>query len=325
MISLNILMDFCSIWWLWWLLPFLLGWLFGRALMMKWKTMYEETDAELRQLKKKHSGLETDLQDCEKSKHELRSDLAMQKGRISEMETKIEEFSKIEDQGNIAKSSLAAAPMVASITPPAKDDINEKVEVPVAPVKSKSDKYAKLKSTNLQIIEGIGPKMESVLKENGISTWADLSNQSQDDLQAILNKYGDKYKIIDPSDWAVQAKFANNADWEGLIANQKEDGSDSKAEKLMVKLGIIKQWSQNDLKAIEGIGPKTAELLVASGIDTWEALANASVDKIQGILDQAGSKFKLADPGTWPRQARLAADGKWDELTALQDELDGGK
>ena len=30
-------------------------------------------------------------------------------------------------------------------------------------------------------------------------------------------------------------------------------------------------------------------------------------------------------PETWPQQAQLAADGKWDELKALQDELDGGK
>ncbi|HBY69766.1 MAG TPA: 50S ribosomal protein L21, partial [Flavobacteriaceae bacterium] len=28
---------------------------------------------------------------------------------------------------------------------------------------------------------------------------------------------------------------------------------------------------------------------------------------------------------TWPQQAQLAADGKWDELEKLQDELDGGR
>lgn len=321
MINLNILMDFCSFWWLWWILPFLLGWLFGRTLMAKWKRMYEDADAELRKLRKKYSSLETDIKDCEKSKHELKSELALKKGRIQELETKIDR------KGDVAKSSIAATPMVAAMAPTAKVDEStvEKVEKAKTPSKPKSDKYAKLKPTNLQIIEGIGPKMESVLKENGITTWAELSGKTTDDVQAILNKYGDKYKIIDPSEWVVQAKLASQADWEGLIVNQKEDGSDSKAEKLMVKLGIIKQWNQNDLKAIEGIGPKTAELLVAAGIDTWEALANAPVGKIQGILDEAGSKFKLADPGSWPRQARLAADGKWDELTALQDELDGGK
>ena len=30
-------------------------------------------------------------------------------------------------------------------------------------------------------------------------------------------------------------------------------------------------------------------------------------------------------PGTWPRQAGLAHEGKWEELSKWQDELDGGK
>jgi hypothetical protein len=30
-------------------------------------------------------------------------------------------------------------------------------------------------------------------------------------------------------------------------------------------------------------------------------------------------------PATWPKQAEMAAAGKWDELKAWQDELDGGK
>ncbi|MEJ6796117.1 MAG: 50S ribosomal protein L21, partial [Flavobacteriales bacterium] len=28
---------------------------------------------------------------------------------------------------------------------------------------------------------------------------------------------------------------------------------------------------------------------------------------------------------TWPAQAKMAAEGKWDELKKWQDELDGGK
>ena len=28
---------------------------------------------------------------------------------------------------------------------------------------------------------------------------------------------------------------------------------------------------------------------------------------------------------SWPEQAQLASDGKWDELKELQDKLDGGR
>jgi len=33
----------------------------------------------------------------------------------------------------------------------------------------------------------------------------------------------------------------------------------------------------------------------------------------------------MHDPTTWPQQADLAANGKWDELKVLQDELNGGR
>lgn len=81
----------------------------------------------------------------------------------------------------------------------------------------------------------------------------------------------------------------------------------------------------DDLKIIEGIGPKIAELLNAQSIFTFRELADAPVEKLKEILDQAGSRYKMHDPTTWSQQALLAAEGKMDELKALQDQLKGGK
>jgi large subunit ribosomal protein L27 len=81
----------------------------------------------------------------------------------------------------------------------------------------------------------------------------------------------------------------------------------------------------DDLKKIEGIGPKIAELLVADGIVTYADLAASTVEKIQGILEAAGPRYAAHNPGTWPKQADLAAKGEWDALKVLQDELVGGK
>jgi large subunit ribosomal protein L27 len=61
------------------------------------------------------------------------------------------------------------------------------------------------------------------------------------------------------------------------------------------------------------------------GIKTWKALSEANTSRLQKILDDAGKRFKLADPGTWPKQAGLAHQGKWDELEELQDVLNGGR
>jgi large subunit ribosomal protein L27 len=81
----------------------------------------------------------------------------------------------------------------------------------------------------------------------------------------------------------------------------------------------------DDLKKIEGIGPKIAELLNEGGIVTFADLAAAPVERVQEILDAAGSRYKIHNPATWGQQAQMAADGKWDELKAWQDELNGGK
>ncbi len=79
------------------------------------------------------------------------------------------------------------------------------------------------------------------------------------------------------------------------------------------------------LTKIEGIGPKIAEKLNAAGILSFKDLAAASLEKLQGVLDEAGSRYRMHDPGTWAEQAALAAADKWDELETLQDKLDGGK
>lgn len=81
----------------------------------------------------------------------------------------------------------------------------------------------------------------------------------------------------------------------------------------------------DDLKKIEGIGPKIAQLLVEADITTYAQLAATESSKISEILEAAGSRYKMHDPTTWPQQSQLAADGKWDELATLQDELKGGR
>lgn len=81
----------------------------------------------------------------------------------------------------------------------------------------------------------------------------------------------------------------------------------------------------DDLQHIEGIGPKIAELLQQGGITTFAQLAAAEEAQVQQLLDNAGENFRLASPASWAQQARLAADGRWDELKTLQGQLRGGR
>ncbi len=80
----------------------------------------------------------------------------------------------------------------------------------------------------------------------------------------------------------------------------------------------------DDLKIIEGIGPKIEGILQDAGIKTFAELAAASVSQLEKIVrEDAG--IRIAFPDTWPEQAQLAADEKWAELEKLQDELKGGR
>lgn len=80
----------------------------------------------------------------------------------------------------------------------------------------------------------------------------------------------------------------------------------------------------DDLKKIEGAGPKAAEALVNAGFETFAKVAKAKPEELSNILTEASSRLAHLVTDSWPKQAKLAADGKWDELKELQDRLDGG-
>jgi predicted flap endonuclease-1-like 5' DNA nuclease len=79
----------------------------------------------------------------------------------------------------------------------------------------------------------------------------------------------------------------------------------------------------DDLSIVEGIGPKINQVLHAAGIQSLFQLSESEVANLKEILAAAG--LKLADPTTWPQQARLAIAGDLENLQALQATLKGGR
>jgi len=92
----------------------------------------------------------------------------------------------------------------------------------------------------------------------------------------------------------------------------------------IVESAPLEEIAHDDLEVIEGIGPKISGVLQAAGIRSFAQLASTDVSQLQEILTQAGLS-RLSDPSTWGAQAQLAADGKLDELKALQDQLKAGR
>jgi predicted flap endonuclease-1-like 5' DNA nuclease len=84
-----------------------------------------------------------------------------------------------------------------------------------------------------------------------------------------------------------------------------------------------KSIAADDLKKIKGIGPKIALTLKSAGFVRFEQLADADLEDIEMILQTAG--VRLTNMNTWKAQARLAADGEWDALRELQEDMRSGK
>jgi len=81
----------------------------------------------------------------------------------------------------------------------------------------------------------------------------------------------------------------------------------------------------DDLTKIEGVGPAIAKLLNGSKIYTFKDLSESKISGLQAILTEGGPKFQMHTSGSWPKQASLAAEGRWDDLKKLQDVLSGGR
>lgn len=320
MLTGNLLLHIETNCWLWWLLgsllPLLIGIAIGYLLFSKYRSLAAELEAERNQLKgelaeweKNYMGLKYQLDECQKERDRMKISL-----QSVEADKAVLQFKLDHSHDHDAPVMVAAAPAPQATG-------------------GAAGLGALFTSDNLQIIEGIGPKIEELLHASGINTWADLAKAPFDRLRQILDDAGPSYRVHNPGTWSEQASLAAAGKWEELIVLQKaldagEDTgageSDSKLEKMAVKL-LGFSMNPNDLKVVEGIGPKIEDLLKADGIHNWSELAAASTDRIQAVLDAAGDNFRLANPGSWARQAAMAAAGDWVELKALQNELQGGK
>ena len=130
-------------------------------------------------------------------------------------------------------------------------------------------------------------------------------------IESIVTKGAKKVKAAEPKKAAPKKEAA-----------PKVEAPKAKAVAPAKAAAPKKAAKADDLKKIEGIGPKIATTLIEAGIASFADLAKATPAKIAEIIaDVRGNHVT----DTWPAQAKLAADGKWDELKKWQDELDGGK
>ena len=315
----------CDTWWWWSIIAFALGaighWLLW-SLLGGGKSDCSEIEAERDRYHRSATKWETDYQSLKYQLEESQKAEADLRAALGRCEA---------DKASLA-ATASAGPAVIPV--PVPTDTGQLGIVSDGGGDGGSIYAGLFSNDNFQIIEGVGPKVNDVLINAGYRTWSDLAAADANDIRVHLDAAGKRFGLCDPTSWPHQAKLAAAGDWDELIRYQKftdagretvgDFETDSKFEKLAAKKLGFSSSNPNDLKVVEGIGPKIEGLLKDGGINTWSDLAAADIPRIQAILDAAGPRYKLAIPRTWPQQASLAASGDWAALKTLQDELTAG-
>ena len=160
--------------------------------------------------------------------------------------------------------------------------------------------------------------------DNEINVW----KSKYEDLEHQQNTTIKAKKVAAPGVTKIQsANFVHGvAKVDDLV---KEDLEKAKKPKIKAKSKVIAKVKddsvKDDLKKVEGIGPKIQELLNNDGIWSFMQLSAATVNRLKKILADAGPRYRVHTPETWPEQAKMAAEGKWNELEIWQDNHKGGR
>lgn len=156
-------------------------------------------------------------------------------------------------------------------------------------------------------------KKEPSKPSNDIELWRKKNIQLESELAACKAKFSS-------GEGTVSSSEVSNASLgkEGMTTPIAFNSSAAKAV-------FGKKIKQDDLTVVEGIGPKIRDLFHSKDIKTWKALSETTVDRCKEILKSGGERFVVHHPGTWPRQAKMAYEGKWKELLDWQNILDKGK
>ena len=183
----------------------------------------------------------------------------------------------------------------AIATSEARDEVMAAIgtTIPLATAEQKDD---------LTEIKGIGSFLEKKLNALGIFTFEQVSHFDTNLIEKVTAAIEFFPGRIERDNWVGQA-----------------------SQLTLAKTAKAAPIKPDDLKIVEGIGPKIEKLLNEAGIHTWSALAESSVDKIKEVLLNAGERYRIHDPRTWPDQARLAANGDLEKLKQYQDFLSAGK
>ena len=187
------------------IVPFILGWLAAY--------IYHKVTA----LRDENAELNLKISDQNNAITELRMNLSKTE---AELEARSLELRKSKDSLIMCESERNA--LREQVSDEGKSSKAVKAAPKAAEVRTVMFAGAKVKWDDLEIVEGIGPKIAKLLQDAGITTWDQLSMTSPYRLREILDAGGPQYNIHDPETWPQQADLAAKEHWDELKKLQDE-------------------------------------------------------------------------------------------------------
>ena len=175
---------------------------------------------------------------------------------------------------------------------------------------------------DLTRISGVDAASAKLLKNSGIRTFRQLYKAGPERIAQIFENAGNKFKMIDTSQWAPQAKYAMNNDWNGLTQwleangnSQSEATNNTRTSQRRTTTG-----GQDDLTRIKGIGPAAQKHMRKQGVNTFEDIANMAVEELKSLFS-SDSRFQMLKQDTWPDQARTFFNEQQDASCVAEENI----
>jgi predicted flap endonuclease-1-like 5' DNA nuclease len=121
------------------------------------------------------------------------------------------------------------------------------------------------------------------------------------------------------------SKLLDNAAMNNIKASKANNNSNATTTAPAADDKNVFYTQSDNFQKLEGVGPAIEETLKTAGIRTYKQLAESDYSTLKSILMSKGSKFVMHDPRNWPKQSKLAQEGKWEELDKLKEELIRGR
>jgi len=196
------------------------------------------------------------------------------------------------------------------------------VPPPAAAVAAAVEVAAVAKPDDLTQLDGIGPKASSALAAAGITTYRALAEANEPQIRRALHE-ADMTAPSSVSTWPMQAEFAANGDWRGLMSYHDKHTAtrtttnaapaSAAAPAAAAAVAEPEVTKSDDLTKLSGIGPRIEVILAEGGVNTYNKLAHTTADELRAILAASGA-LPPASLRTWPAQAAFAAKGDWEGL-----------